>query len=93
MYTHFRFKSAVLALNSLASLPLQIHCPGFTEAPCPRNVAVNPLSLHTETPSVAVWAKPSWIRLPYRNTHMNPPLGPQGPSEVFVVLGHSSSAS
>ena len=42
-------------------MSLQIRCTSTAYAHFRCNFVVNPPSLRTETPSAAVWAKPSWI--------------------------------
>ena len=46
---------------TFASMSLQIRCTSTAYAHFRCNFVVNPPSLRTETPSAAVWAKPSWI--------------------------------
>ena len=72
-YAHFRPKSAAQAPHMLtfASMSLQIRCTGTAYAHFRCNFVVNPPSLRTETPSAAVWAKPSWIYL-YLNFRTKP---------------------
>ena len=72
-YAHFRTKSAAQAPHMLtfASMSLQIRCTGTAYAHFRCNFVVNPPSLRTETPSAAVWAKPSWIYL-YLNFRTKP---------------------
>jgi len=63
-YAHFRTESAAQAPHMLTFAPmsLQIQCTStayYAHFRC--NFVVNQPSLRTETPSSAVWAKPSWI--------------------------------
>jgi len=46
---------------TFASRSLQLHCTCITYADFRVNIASNPHLLRTQTPSVAVWAKPTWI--------------------------------
>ena len=70
-YAHFRTKSAAQAPHMLtfASMSLQIRCTGTAYAHFRCNFVVNPPSLRTETPSAAVWAKPSWIIFVWLSTN------------------------
>ena len=72
-YAHFRFKSVAQASHmlSFASISLQSRRTGIAYAHFRCNFVVNPPSLRTETPSAAVWAKPSWIYL-YLNFRTKP---------------------
>ena len=74
-YAPFRTKSAAQAPHMLtfASISLQIRCTGTAYAHFRCNFVVNPPSLRTETPSAAVWAKPSWISL--GSPQFSPPTG------------------